>query len=118
MSTFIWEDGYDLKEGSTSDFIKWLSTHEGDLKAAAPKGIDYLGTFAVVQSTEKTAGHFRTLWGANSYGDMDTFAAAVGKGEFGRLMDEVGHFIDQRNAACGSSSTLKAATATTYWGED
>lgn len=118
MGNFIWDDGYDLKEGKTGDFVKWLSANEAALREATPDGIEYLGTFAAVQSTEKTAGRFHTLFGANSYGDMDTFAGAAGTGEFGRLLDEMFKFTDMGNAANGSHTTLKSATATTYWGED
>jgi hypothetical protein len=118
MGNFIWDSGYDLKEGSTGDFVKWLSTNEAALREATPAGIDYIGTYAAVQSSEKTAGRFHTLFGANSYGDMDTFASAAADGEFGRLLDEMFRFSDQSNTANGSMTTLKSATATTYWGDN
>lgn len=118
MGNFVWDNGYDLKEGKTGDFVKWLSTNESALRESTPAGIEYIGTYAAVQSSEKTTGRFHTLFGASSYGDMDTFAAAAGTGEFGRLLDEMFRFADQGNAANGSMTILKSATATTYWGDN
>lgn len=118
MSTFIWDNGYDIKEGKTSDFVKWLTANEEALRAAMPAGLEYLGTYAVVQSSDRTTGQFRTLLGGGSYGDMDTFSAAGGSGELGRLMNEMFSHVDQDNASNGCQFTLKSATATTYWAAD
>lgn len=117
MGNFIFDNGFDIQEGKTGDFVKWLSANEAAVREATPAGLEYIGTYAVVQSSEKTAGRFRALWGGNSYGDMDTFATAAGTGDFGRLVDEMFRFTDQGNSANQSSSILKSATATTYWGE-
>ncbi len=118
MNNFLWDSGYDLKENKTNDFVKWLASNESALRAATPVGIDYIGTYAAVQSSDKTSGRFHTLSGASSYGDMDTFAAAAGTGEFGRLLDELQRITDEGNAAHGSMTILKSATATTFWGEN
>lgn len=118
MGTFIWDNGYDVLDGKTGDFVKWLTTNEEALRASTPAGIDYIGTYAAVQTSEKTAGRFHTLFGASSYGDLDTFAAAAGTGDFARLLDEMFRHTDQGNSANGSMTILKSATATSYWGGD
>lgn len=118
MSKFIFDNGYDVQEGKTSAFVAWLTANEEALRSAMPAGIDYIGTYAVVQSSHRETGQFRSLFGANSYGDMDTFSAAVGSGKLGELMNDMFKHTDQSNAANVSQFTLKSATATTYFGED
>lgn len=117
MSTFIFETGYDVKQGEIGAFVSWLAANEDAMRAAMPDGLEYLGTFTVVQGSERTTGQFRTLMRGTGYGDLDTFAAAAGTGDLGRLMSEMIGHVDQDRAANGCQFTLKSATTTTYWGD-
>lgn len=115
---FITEMGFDVVRGTASEFQQWLVDNEAGLAESAPKGWEYLGTYAAVLSTEKDAGQFRQLWRHHSYGDQDDYAAAMqGEGSFARLNDEMAaRFIDQERGAHFSQSLLKAVVDTSFWG--
>ena len=53
---FIAEFGFDVKKGQALDFQRWLSENESKLAAACPSGVEYIGTYAVVQTSKKHAG--------------------------------------------------------------
>jgi hypothetical protein len=53
---FIAEFGFDVKEGKAHEFQKWLSENESKIAAACPTGVEYVGTFGVIYSSEKHAG--------------------------------------------------------------
>ena len=54
----------------------------------------------------------------DSYGAQDKWSAAVKDGgTFARLMDEMAHFIDQRNEANQSTLMLRRVSDAAIWGE-
>lgn len=116
---FISEFGFDVITGKGKEFQEWLAANEEKLAQGAPKGWEYIGTYAAVISTEKEAGDYRQLWRHQSYADQDTFAAAMREGGlFAQLMDESAtRFIDQERGARFSQSILKAVVDTSIWGE-
>ena len=70
---FIAEFGFDVKQGQAQDFQTWLSENESKFPAACPKGVEYIGTYVVVQHRRSTPGDIdsssgwratarRTLW--------------------------------------------------------
>ena len=65
---FISEMGFDVIKGRAKEFQQWLAKNEQKLTQSAPEGWEYLGTYAVVISTEKEAGDYRQLWRHHSYG--------------------------------------------------
>lgn len=114
---FIQEFGYTVKVGQDEAHQRWLVENDTRLRAAAPAGTTYIGTFAVVLSSEKSAGSYRMLFQLDSYGAMDVHAAA-GKdpnGEWGRLIRESSQFMDTNPAAPWSSSLLKDVLDATVW---
>ena len=72
---FIQEYGYTVKVGQDEAHQRWLIENDAALKAAAPKGNRYIGTFAVIVGSEKEAGGYRALFELDSYGAMDAAAA-------------------------------------------
>jgi hypothetical protein len=115
---FIAEYGFDVKKGQAQDFQRWLSENESKLASACPEGIEYIGTYTVVQTSEKHAGGFRQLLRLESYGGQDTLAAAMKEGgAFATLFEEMSKFVDQDRDANWSSNLYKAVTDASIWGE-
>ena len=114
---FIQEFGYTVRVGQDEAHQKWLTDNDAALKAAMPAGSTYMGTFAVILSSEKQAGSYKALIGLDSYGAMDTSAAATKdpKNDFGRLLREVSQFYDLDLAAPWSNSLLKDVIDATIW---
>jgi hypothetical protein len=113
---FIAEFGFDIKQGKAREFQEWLSGAESKLAAACPAGVEYVGTYAVIYSTEKHAGGFRQFLRLESYGSQEALAAA-GKegGDFGALLKEMNEFVDQERAADWSNGLYKKVTEATIW---
>jgi hypothetical protein len=115
---FIAEFGFDVKKGKARDLQRWLSENESKLAAACPSGVEYIGTYTVVQTSEKRAGAYRQLLRLDSYGAQDTLAAAMKEGgEFADLFEELSQFVDQEREADWSSGLYKAVTDASIWGE-
>jgi hypothetical protein len=115
---FIAEFGFDVKQGRAKDFQQWLSENESKLAAACPSGVDYVGTYAVMYSSEKNAGGYRQLLSMDSYGSQDAFSAAMKEGgEFASLIEEMTEFFDQDRDANWSNGLYKAVTDLSIWGE-
>lgn len=114
---FIQEFGYTVKVGSDEAHQKWLTENDAALKAAMPAGSTYMGTFAVIISSEKQAGSYKTLIALDSYGAMDTSAAANKdpNSDLGRLLREVSQFFDLDLAAPWSNALLKDVLDATIW---
>ena len=73
-----------------------MSENESKLAAACPAGTEYVGTYAVMYSSEKHAGALRQFFRMGSYGSQDTFAAAMKEGgEFASLLQGMSEFVDQ-----------------------
>ena len=115
---FIAEFGFDVKQGQAQDFQRWLSENESKIPAACPQGVEYIGTYAVVQTSEKHAGGFRQLFRMESYGSQDTMAAAMKEGgAYANLIEEMSKFIDLGRDADWSSNLYKAVRDTSMWGD-
>jgi Mg-chelatase subunit ChlD len=106
---FIQQFGYTVRVGQDEAHQKWLIANDAALRAAAPPGTKYMGTFAVVFSTEKKAGGYIAMFELDSYGAMDTSAAAMkdAKGAFGKLLRDASQFIDVDLQAPWSNWLLK-----------
>jgi hypothetical protein len=108
---FIAEFGFDVKQGRQREFQRWLVENESKFAAAHPSGSEYIGTYAVVQTSEKHAGGYRQLVRMESYGTQDSFAAALKEdGEFSTLLNEMAEFFDMDRNADWSSSLYKSVT--------
>ncbi|MDX1658805.1 MAG: hypothetical protein R3343_08300 [Nitriliruptorales bacterium] len=115
---FMMEQGYDVEEGSSQAFQRWLADNEDELAKACPAGIEYLGTFTAIYSSEKQAGQYKTYWRMDSYAAQDAFAAAMREGgRFAELVEAATGFTDQRNDAAWSNGLYKAVTDASIWGE-
>jgi hypothetical protein len=115
---FIADFGFDVKKGKAQDFQRWMSENESKLAAACPSGIEYVGTYAVMYSSEKQAGSFRQFFRMESYGSQDTFAAAMKEGgAFAHLLEGMSEFVDQDREARWSNGLYKAVTDLSMWGE-
>ena len=113
---FIAEFGFDTKQGKAHEFQKWLAENESKLAAACPEGVEYVGTYAAIFSSEKHAGGYRQFLRMESYGAQDALAAAMKEGgTFATLLDEMSEFVDQDRAADWSNGLFKAVTDTSFW---
>jgi hypothetical protein len=114
---FIQSFGYTVKVGQDGAHQKWVVENDERLKAAAPKGSKYIGTFAVVFSSEKQAGSYRFLMELDSYGAMDTGAATMKdpKSEWAKLLLESSKFSDLDLNAPWSNELMKDVVDATVW---
>jgi hypothetical protein len=114
---FIQEFGYTVKVGQDEAHQRWLTENDAAMKAASPAGSTYMGTFAVVVSSEKQAGFYRQLIGLDSYAALDTIAAAAKdpNSDFGRLARDWSQFLDTDLAAPWSNTLLKDVLDATIW---
>jgi len=115
---FIAEFGFDVNKGQSRDLQRWLSENESKVAAACPSGIEYIGTYAVIYTSEKRSGAYRQLFRMESYGSQDALAAAMKEGgTFATLYEEMSRFVDEDREANWSSGLYKAVTDTSIWGE-
>jgi hypothetical protein len=114
---FIQEFGFTIKVGQEEAFQKWLGTNEDSLRKAHPAGIDYIGTYSVVFSTDKQGGSHRMIVAFQSYGDLDRMAESMkdANGDFGRLMRDSTAFGDWDNSAGWSQGLYKRTVDATTW---
>jgi hypothetical protein len=114
---FIQEFGYTVKVGQDEAHQKWTIANDERLRAAAPAGSKYIGTFAVVIGSEKQAGSYRFLMELDSYGAMDTSAAATKdpKSEWAKLLVESSRFVDLDLNAPWSTTLMKDVVDATIW---
>lgn len=115
---FLHEWGFDVKEGRSQEFQKWLTDNEEKLALESPEGCEYFGTFAAVHTSEKNSGAFRTIFRMNSYAGQDAFSAAMKEGgAFARMMEELTSYMDQSNNSNWSEHMLRRVSDTAIWGE-
>jgi hypothetical protein len=112
---FIQEFGFSIKVGQEEAHQQWLVENEAAFAAAHPAGAKYLGTFAMVFSSEKRSGFYKTYVELDSYGAMDTLSAALKdeSTEFGRLVRESSKFGDYDWNAPWSNGLYKAVVDAT-----
>ena len=111
------EFGYTVKVGMDEAHQRWLEANDAALKAAQPPGNRYLGTFAVVLSSEKQAGSYRALFELDSYAAMDASAAANKdpNSAIGKLLREISQFFDLDLQAPWSNTLMKDVLDATIW---
>jgi hypothetical protein len=114
---FISEFGYTVKVGMDEAHQRWLEAHDDELRASCPPGSKYIGTFAVVLSSEKQAGGYKALFELDSYGALDASAAANKdpNNRYGQLLREVSQFFDFDLAAPWSNTLMKDVLDATIW---
>ncbi len=117
---FVAEQGFDVKKGQSIEFQRWLADNEAALASACPEGVEYLGTFANIFSSEKDSGAYRTLWAMDSYGAMDSFAEAMKEGgTFAQLVDAMARFfLDAVDGGDWSNILSRRVTTAAMWGEE
>ena len=114
---FIQEFGFTIRIGEEEAYQQWLVANEPVLAAAMPEGTKYLGTFAMVFTTEKRSGFYKTYIELDSYAAMDRMAASVkdAASEFGRLMRDGARFGDYDLSAPWSNGLYKAVVDATIF---
>lgn len=111
------EFGYSVRVGQDEAHQRWLIENEARIQATAPTGSKYLGTFAVVYSSEKQSGSYRMVFELDNYAAMDTGAAAAKdpNGDYGRLIRDWSQFIDTSLDAPWSNGLLRNVVEATIW---
>jgi len=116
---FVHEIGFDVQKGKSRELQEWLRANEEKLRAEAPEGWEYVGTYAAVISTHKDAGEYRQLWRHTSYADMDAWAEAMRElTAFAQLYDEfTTKFVDESREARFGQTIMKSVTDISIWGQ-
>lgn len=114
---FIQEWGYTVKVGQEAAHQEWLIANDAAIRDSAPEGMRYIGTFAVIFSTEKQSGGYRMLYELESYAAMDAGAAANKAVDhpWSRLTRDWSRFLDTDLAAPWSNGLLKNVVDATIW---
>jgi hypothetical protein len=114
---FIQEFGYTVRVGQEEAHQRWLTENDARLRAAAPPGSGYVGTFAVVLSSEKQAGSYRMILELDSYGSLDAAAEATRDpgSEWGSLVRDWSQFLDVDLAAPWSRGLLRNVVDAAVW---
>ena len=114
---FIQETGFTIKVGEEEAHQNWLIENEEQLAKAHPEGSRYLGTFAVIFTTDKQAGGYRSLVEYDSYAAIDRIAAAAkdASSDYGKLIREWTAFGDWDPSAPWSNNLYKAVADATIW---
>ena len=88
--SLIMEYGFDIKVGELSDFHAWLSENESKFADSCPDGVEYVGTYGVIYSSEKHAGGCRQHFRLASYRAQDALSAAIKEnGAFASLLNDM-----------------------------
>ncbi len=115
---FLNISGFSVKSGKNREFQEWVRANSSALAKAAPKGIELVGIYASIFSSEKHSGSYKIVMRMDSYGAMDRFAAAAGdNSDFARLLDELGSFSDLRLGTDYSGELLKSVADVTIWAD-
>ena len=115
---FLHISGFDVPPGKSREFQEWVQANSAALSNHAPDGIELVGAYASMFSSEKQTGHIKMVWRLDSYGAMDRFAAAIRDDEeLARLLDEFGSFHDVRLGAGESVELLKSVSDITIWAD-
>ncbi|MEO5884770.1 MAG: hypothetical protein ABIQ58_04560 [Candidatus Limnocylindrales bacterium] len=114
---FIQEFGYTVKVGQDEAHQRWCAENDAALKASAPAGSKYIGTFILIFGSEKQAGGYRLLVEMDSYAALDVSAAASKdpQSDWGRLVREWSQFLDTDLAAPWSNGLLKDVLDASIW---
>jgi hypothetical protein len=114
---FIQEFGYTVRVGKDEAHQRWLTENDARLKAGAPAGTRYVGTYAVVFSSEKQSGGYRMLLELDSYAALDAGATASKDpaSEWGALVREWSQFLDTDLVAPWSNGLLRNVVDATIW---
>jgi hypothetical protein len=114
---FIQEFGFSIKVGEEEAYQRWLVDNEAALAAAHPPGTKYFGTFTAVFPSDKQGGLYKTYVELDSYGAMDTLAAAMKdeSTEFSRLVRDQARFGDYDWHAPWSNGLYKAVVDASIW---
>lgn len=106
----IQEIGYSVPPGREEDHQAWVLANEASLRAATPAGIELIGIFAMVYSSEKNAGFYRIFMKLESYAGLDRLSEAMkdADSDFGRLIREHSGFMDLSWGAPASNGLHKA----------
>jgi hypothetical protein len=109
--SLILEYGFDVKQGELSDFQAWLSENEGRFAEACPAGVEYMGTYAAIYSSEKHAGGCRQYFRLDSYGVQDAMSATIKEGgAFASLLNDMNKFVDRDRGADWSNGLYRSMT--------
>ena len=114
---FMQETGFTVRSGHEEAFQRWLAANEERIARSYPEGTEYLGTYATVFTSEKTAGGYRVLERLSSYADLDTLAAMQkdATSEYAKAWREATQFLDPDPHADSSLVLLKGVTDAAIW---
>ncbi len=112
---FMREYGFCVKVGRDEEFQRWLMAHEAEIAASYPEGVQYLGTFVTIFTTDKHGGDYRTFEIHDSYAAQDRLAATMKDSatRFSQLWREANSFIDPKRPGDWSNELYKAVVDAT-----
>ena len=109
--SLMMEYGFDVKQGELSDFQVWLSENESKFAGSCPAGVEYIGTYGVIYSSEKHAGGCGQYFRRSSYGAQDAMSSALKEGgTFAELLNDMNKFVDRDKGADWSNGLYRSMT--------
>ena len=115
---FLNVNGFNVPPGKNQEFQAWVRANSAALAKAMPKGIELVGIYASMFSSEKHSGDYKIVMRLDSYGALDRMAADLDENSEGaRLIGELWKFSDVRLGADYSSELLKSVADITIWAD-
>ena len=106
---FVQEESFDIKPGKLREFERWLLTNDDKLRLTSPRGVHFLGAYAVVHTTENATAEIRIDWGTDSYSAVTTFDEAVDElGPFGPLLEGLHGFAEEQHPHHVSRTVMRS----------
>lgn len=110
--------GFSVLPGKNLAFQEWVRANSAALAEAQPDGIEFVGIYATMFTSEKHSGEYKIIFRLDSYGAMDRFTTAMNEDpRLARLMDELGRFFDVRLGVDHSDELLKSVADITIWAD-
>lgn len=109
-------NGGSVKSGKMTELQEWLVNNEAELASLMPDGIEWVGTYVAIYTSEKGMGTLFWILKQDSYGAADNLAASTG-GRLAELLGEFDNFLDLDTDNWGSM-LLKRTSDITIWGEN
>lgn len=113
---FLTIQGFNVRPGKNLEFQEWVRANTAALSNALPEGVELVGIYSTIFSSEKHSGQYRFVLRLDSYGAQDRLAGSDSP-ELARLFAEALSFGDVRLGADFSHELLKSVADVTIWAD-
>ncbi len=111
VAPVVIEWGFDVEDSKAKQFRRWLEDNEPTLAGCVPTGVHYRGTYAVFASSNPSLGAYRAIWAFDTLDALNSLHQQCSQtgSQFGRLVEELISFRDQRIGAGRSQQIYQPA---------